>query len=63
MGGFYLIIVDAHSKRPEFHHMTTTTPARTIQVLRRLFLRYGIQEQLLFDHGSQFIYEEFSQFL
>ena len=46
MGGSYLIVVDAHSKRPEVHHMSTTTTTKTLQVLRSLFTRYGIPEQL-----------------
>ena len=51
MGGSYLIVVDAHSKWPEVHHMSTTTKTKTIQVLRSLSARYGIPEQLVSDNG------------
>ena len=63
MGGSYLIVVDAHSKWPEVHHMSTTTTTKTIQVLRSLFARYGIPEQLVSDNGPQFVSEEFGTFM
>ena len=59
MGGSYLIVVDAHSKWPEVHHMSTTTTTKTLQVLRSLFARYSIPEQLVCDNGPQFVSEEF----
>ena len=63
MGGSYLILEDAHSKWPEIHHMSTTTMTKTIQVLRSLFARYGIPEQLVSDNGPQFVSEEFGIFM
>ena len=63
MGGSYLIAVDAHSKWPEVHYMSSTTAAKTIQVLRTMFARYGIPEQLVSDNGPQFVSEEFGQFM
>ena len=63
MGGSYLIVVDAHSKWPEVHHMSTTTTTKTLQVLRSLFARYGIPEQLVSDNGPQFVSEEFETFM
>ena len=59
MGLLYLIVVDAHYKWPEVHHMSTTTTTKTIQVLRSLFARYGIPEQQVSDNGPQFVSEEF----
>ena len=53
MGGSYLIAVDAHSKWPEVHYMSSTTAAKTIQVLRTMFARYGIPEQLVSDSLCQ----------
>lgn len=55
----YFIIVDAHSKWPE---MTTTSSEKTIEVLRRLFSRYGLPEQLVSDNGPQFTSDEFTRF-
>ena len=63
MGSLYLIAVDAPSKWPEVHHMCTTTSAKTIPVLRQLFARYGIPDQLVSDNGPQFVSEEFGLFL
>ena len=63
MGGSYLIAADAHSKWPEVHHMSTTTTTKTLQVLRSLFARYGIPEQLVSDNGPQFVSEEFETFM
>ena len=36
---------------------------KTIQILRSLFARYGIPEQLVFDNGPQFVSEEFGTFM
>ena len=58
-----LLLVDAHSKWPEVHYMSSTTAAKTIQVLRTMFARYGIPEQLVSDNGPQFVSEEFGQFM
>ncbi len=63
MGGSYFIAVDAHSKWPEVQYMTTTTAVKTIQVLRQMFARYGIPEQLVSDNGPQFVSEEFARFM
>lgn len=59
----FLIVVDAHSKWPEVIQMTSTTSAKTIDVLRTLFDRYGLPEQLVSDNGPQFTSEEFTAFM
>ena len=58
----FLIVVDAHSKWPEVIEMSTTSSGRTIEVLRRLFARFGLPEQLVSDNGTQFTSEEFATF-
>lgn len=63
LGSTYLIAVDAHSKWPEVQEMKSTTAAKTIEVLRHLFARFGLPEQLVSDNGPQFIAEEFAAFL
>ena len=62
-GKMFLIVVDAHSKWPEVHIMSSTTAAKTIAVLRELFARYGLPHQLVSDNGPQFAAEEFTMFL
>ena len=62
LGKMFLIAVDAHSKWPEVVTMSSTTSQLTIDVLRSLFSRYGLPEQLVSDNGPQFTSEEFAQF-
>ena len=62
-GRNFFIVVDAHSKWPEVFEMTSTTAAKTIGVLRHLFLSHGLPEQVVSDNGPQFISEDFSTFM
>ena len=59
MGQMLLIVVDAQSKWVEAILMTSTTSEKTIGVLRDLFARYGLLEQIISDNGPQFTSEEF----
>ena len=61
-GQVWLIIVNACSKWPEVIAMTSTTAERTINILRSLFSRYGIPDQIVTDNGPQFTAEEFNKF-
>ena len=63
LGHMFLVIVDAHSKWPEVELMTSTTSNKTIEVLRSLFARHGLPEQLVSDNGPQFTSDEFEKFL
>ena len=54
-GRMFLLVVNAHSKWPEIHIMPTTTASKTISVLREMFARYGLPQQLVSDNGPQFI--------
>ncbi|XP_061570024.1 uncharacterized protein K02A2.6-like [Cololabis saira] len=62
-GQMFMVVVDAHSKWPEVHLMTSTTTTKTIQVLRGLFSRYGLPEVLVSDNGPQFTSHEFDSFM
>ena len=62
-GKMFLLVVDAHSKWPEVCIMSTTTATKTVNVLREIFARYGLPQQLVSDNGPQFVAEEFSLFL
>ena len=59
-GSNFLSLVDAHSKCPEVHRMSTY---QTIKILRSLFARYGISDQVVSDNGPQFISSEFGEFM
>ena len=59
----FLIVVDAYSKWLEVIPMVSITSLKTIKVLRSLFARYGIPEEVVSDNGPQLASKEFSQFL
>ena len=59
----FFLVTDAHSKWPEVTIMPSTTASKTISILRELFARFGIPQQLVSDNGPQFISEEFKQFM
>ena len=61
-GVMLLVAVDAHSKWPEVEIMHSTTAAKTIDVLRKMFATFGLPEQLVTDNGPQFLSEEFALF-
>lgn len=63
MNSMFLIVVDAHSKWPEVFPMKSTTTTLTIDLLRDLFARHGIPQQLVSDNGPQFTSEEFRHFM
>ena len=59
----YFLVIDAHSKWPEIFEMTQTSTTRTIAILRHLFAKYGLPQQIVSDNGPQFISNEFAQFM
>ena len=59
----FLIVVDGYSKWLEVIPMGSMTSLKTIEVLRSLFARYGIPEEVVSDNGPQLASEEFAQFL
>lgn len=62
-GSMFLLEVDAHSKWPEIHEMSSTTVAKTIEVLRNIFASYGLPEQIVTDNGPQFTVTDFVNFM
>ncbi|CAC5397393.1 unnamed protein product [Mytilus coruscus] len=58
----FLIVIDAHSKWPEVIPMKSTTSTQTIRVLRTIFARAGLPEQIVSDNGLQFVSAEFQTF-
>ena len=57
------VATDAHFKWHEVSIMSSTTAGQTINVLRELFARFRIPQQLVSDNGPQFVSEEFKQFM
>ena len=62
LGHTFIVIIDTHSKWQEVQTMTSTTAEKTIEVLRSLFARYGLPEQIVTDNGPQFTSTEFADF-
>jgi transposase InsO family protein len=60
----FLVVVGAYSKWPEvtIMHLKTTT-SKTVEALRTVFARNGLQEQLVNDNGPQFTAKEFQLFI
>ncbi|XP_039602322.1 uncharacterized protein K02A2.6-like [Polypterus senegalus] len=63
MGTTFLVVVDTCSKWPEVCTMSSTTTSHTIEVLRDLFARTGVPQQLVSDNGPQFTATDFQVFL
>ncbi|XP_046565949.1 uncharacterized protein K02A2.6-like [Haliotis rubra] len=63
MGKMFFVVVDAYSKWPEVVVMNSTTSEKTIDVLRSVFSRHGLPQQLVSDNGPQFVSSEFQQFM
>jgi len=58
----YVSMEDSHSKWLEVEPMTTITTEKTIEVLRRLFARFGLPKQLMSNNGPQFTSTKFAAF-
>lgn len=41
--------------------METMTTAKTLDILRSVFARFGLPEQIVYDNGLQFVSSEFEQ--
>lgn len=59
----FLVVIDAHSKWPEVAVMKSTSLDKTIEELRSIFSRFGLQQQLVSDNGPQLVSEEFKAFM
>jgi hypothetical protein len=62
-GQQFLLVVDSHSKWMEVVPMESTTAHVTLTVLRNMFARYGLPNEVVSDNGPQFIANEFKEFL
>ena len=57
----FLVIMDAHSQWPEVISTQSTTSAKTIEILRSVYVRNGLPEILVSNNGPQFTSDEFVQ--
>ena len=62
LGQMWFILIDACSKWPEVISMTSTTADKTISVLRSIFARCRLPDNIVTDNGHQFTVTEFKQF-
>ena len=59
----FLVVVDTLSKWPEVIPVSSTTTSKTIEVLRDLFVRFGIPELIVSDNSPQLASEGFQAFI
>ena len=58
-----LVAIDAYSKWPEVHVVSSTSAQQTIDKLRGMFACHGLPTTLVFDNGSPFQSAEFHKFM
>lgn len=63
LGHSFLITVDAYIKWPEVIPMHSASSYATKKALMSIFAMHGLPERIVTDNGTQFISEEFSEFL
>lgn len=63
LGKYFFVLVDAYSKWPEVHIVSSITTEVTIDVCRKIFSTFGIPDTLVSDRGQQFMAAEFQRFL
>ena len=56
----FFLVIDVHSRWPEVSIMPSTIATK---ILRDMFARFGIPQQVISDNGPQFPSEEFQQFM
>ena len=57
------MVVDSHSRWPEFQIMENITTDVTMDALTELICRFGICDALVSDNGATFVSEKFQKFL
>ena len=62
-GHMALVLVDAFSRWPEVHLMSSTTATEVMKRLRRTFSQEGVPNTLVSDNGPQFACEEMEKWL
>jgi len=60
---FIIVAIDYYSKWPEVATCSSVTSGAIIEILNRLFDRFGLVEEIVIDNGSQFKSVEFEAYL
>ena len=60
---FAITVMDYYSKWPEICFTSNVTTIKIIGFLKQLFSREGFPQEIVTDHGSQFVSHEFENFL
>ena len=60
---FAITLIDYHSKWPEICFTSTVTSSKCIEFLKQVFSREGFPDEIITDHGVQFMSNEFESFL
>lgn len=61
-GHTYIVAVDYFSRYPEVVKLASTTSQNIIIMLKTVFARYGIPEEVVSDNGPQYTSQEFGDF-
>ena len=62
-GESLLVLVDSCSPWPEFFILKSTTAAIIINRMKSCFAVHGLPEEIVTDHGPQFVAKEFGSYL
>ena len=60
---YLIVLIDYYSKWPEVIGVNTITACKIIEVLMKIFTRYGLPKELVSDNGTQFVAKETQEFL
>lgn len=55
-----MVVIDTHSKRPKIFVMENTTAEEPVSMLRSLFARMGLPDQLVSDNSSLLTFRKFA---
>ena len=62
-GRNYIVVMDYYSLWPEVYHLYRITSAVVIAVMKDIFIRHGIPEELVSDNGTQYKSRFFRKFI
>ena len=60
---YFLVVIDAYSKWPEVHHISSTSATRLVEVLEEIFAFHGFPRLIVSDNEPQFVSRELQEYL